>query len=99
MYTIQRICLVLAVLTFTACEYVKKEGVQCKTREECLNDPNCLCWCSQICGYRKKEASDHPTYIEDDRYGKFCYCKQWDFDHYEDNCIHGKNIKEPKDAK
>ena len=71
----------------------------CASKEACLNDPNCLCWCSQICNWRKKTADDHPFYVENDPYGKFCYCKQWDYDHYKDNCIDGKNIKEPKGAK
>lgn len=66
----------------------------CKSRESCLNDPNCRCWCSQICAYRKKTAADDPVYIADDPNGKFCYCKQWDVDHYEDNCIEGKHVKE-----
>ncbi|HSX26214.1 MAG TPA: hypothetical protein VLE89_04315 [Chlamydiales bacterium] len=68
------------------------------TNASCLDDPNCLCWCSQLCDYRKKKASDHPTYITDDPNEKFCYCKQWDYDHYEDNCIFNKHLKEPKDA-
>jgi hypothetical protein len=69
------------------------------TKETCLNDPKCLCWCSQICNWRKKEPDDHPVYIENDPHGKFCYCKQWDYDHYMDNCIEGKHIKEPEGAK
>lgn len=71
----------------------------CTTKEACLNDPDCFCWCSQACGWRKKTPEDHPVYIENDPYGKFCYCKQWDFDHYEDNCINGKNVKQPAGAK
>lgn len=69
------------------------------TKEACLNDPNCLCWCSQLCNWRKKGPNDHPVYIENDPYGKYCYCKQWDFDHYEDNCIYGRNVKQPSGAK
>lgn len=65
------------------------------SKEACLNDPNCYCWCSQICNWRKKTESDHPVYIANDPYGKFCYCKQWDYDHYEDNCINKKNVKQP----
>lgn len=76
-----------------------KQRTPCTTKEQCLNNPDCLCWCSQICNWRKKTANDHPVYIENDPYGKFCYCKQWDYDHYEDNCINHKGIKEPKDAK
>ena len=70
----------------------------CATKEACLNDPNCLCWCSQICNWRKKTPDDHPVYIENDPYGKFCYCKQWDFDHYKDNCLDKKDVMQPKGA-
>lgn len=65
---------------------------QCRTREACLNDPNCLCWCSQKCGFRKKTAADRPIYIENDSRGKNCYCKQWDIDKYDDNCGSGNNM-------
>ena len=75
------------------------KGPPCTTKEACLNDPNCYCWCSQKCGWRKKTAEDHPVYIENDPYGKFCYCKQWDFDYYKDNCINGKNVQQPNGAK
>lgn len=71
----------------------------CVTKESCINDPNCFCWCSQICNWRKKEKDDRPVYIENDPYGKFCYCKQWDYDHYKDNCIEGKNVQQSKGAK
>lgn len=71
----------------------------CTSKEDCINDPNCLCWCSQICNWRKKTAEDRPVYIANDPHKKFCYCKQWDYEHYVDNCIEGKHIKEPKDAK
>lgn len=77
----------------------EKKMPPCATKEACLNDPNCHCWCSQSCSWRKKTAEDHPVYIEDDPYGKYCYCKQWDFDHYKDNCIERKNVKQPKGAK
>lgn len=71
----------------------------CSSKEACLNDPNCYCWCSVKCGWRKKTAQDRPVYIENDPYGKHCYCKQWDYDHYEDNCIKGKNIPQPPNSK
>lgn len=71
----------------------------CASKEACLNDPECLCWCSVKCGWRKKTPDDHPVYIENDPYGKYCYCKQWDFDHYEDNCIKGRNVKQPPGAR
>jgi len=70
------------------------KGNQCPSREACLKDPKCLCWCSQICNYRKKTAADNPVYIEKDPNGKFCYCKQWDVDNYQNNCILKMDIKE-----
>jgi hypothetical protein len=69
------------------------------TKEAFLNDPSTLCWCSQVCNWREKTAEDNPTYIENDKYGKFYYCKQWDYDHYEDNCILGKKIEQEEGAK
>jgi hypothetical protein len=77
----------------------KTENSPICNKETCVNDPNCLCWCSQICNWRKKTAEDRPVYIKNDPHKKYCYCKQWDFDNYENNCIHGKNIPEPPDAK
>lgn len=90
--------LLVLMLSLCACGGKHKGGRNCATEEACLNDPDCQCWCSVKCGYRKKTASDHPVYVEDDPNGKHCYCKQWDIDHYEDNCVKGKKIKEPKDA-
>lgn len=87
----------LLILAVSSCE--KKERFPCAGKEACLNDPDCLCWCSQVCNWRKKTKDDHPVYIENDPYGKHCYCKQWDYDHYEDNCILHKGLKEPKGAK
>jgi len=71
----------------------------CSTQSSCENDPKCECWCSQKCGFRKKEKTDHPVYVENDRNGKHCYCKQWDIDKFEENCKEGKKIKEPAGAK
>ena len=71
----------------------------CRTEDSCINDPQCQCWCSQKCGYRKKTASDHPVYVEKDANGKTCYCKQWDLDNYVDNCEMNMRVIEPKDAK
>ena len=88
---------ILLVLALNLC--AAEQAPPCRSKEACLNDLNCLCWCSQICNWRKKTSEDHPVYIENDPHGKFCYCKQWDYDHYVDNCIEGKNIQEPKDAK
>jgi len=89
--------LLLAAL-LSGCDLVATKG-KCKTKEACLNDAKCQCWCSQKCGYRKKTTSDNPIYIENDPNGKFCYCKQWDLDLYEDNCISKEHIPEPQGAK
>lgn len=75
------------------------EQSRCQTENSCQNDPKCQCWCSQKCGYRKKVATDNPIYVKNDPNGKFCYCKQWDADNYENNCKLHEKIKEPKDAK
>jgi hypothetical protein len=88
----------LGFFLLSSCGSGQPERSQCQSKDECLNDPKRLCWCSQICKWRKKTASDHPVYIENDPNGKFCYCKKWDYDFYEDNCISGKGIKQPKDA-
>ncbi|NDC23906.1 MAG: hypothetical protein EBZ49_07230 [Proteobacteria bacterium] len=100
MYAKKTILFLLMAFALTACaKQESKQTRSCATKEACLNDPNCECWCSQSCGWRKKEANDHPVYIENDPYGKHCYCKQWDFDHFEDNCIHHKNVKQEPGAK
>src|SRR5947207_2571995 len=84
---------------FVGCGSNLDESTSCQGKDQCENDSNCRCWCSQICNWRKKTSEDHPVFIEKDPNGKFCYCKQWDYDHYEDNCIKGLKIKEPKGAK
>ncbi len=76
----------------------QQERLPCPSDTSCLEDPNCKCWCSQICKFRDKKPEDRPIYIQDDPNEKYCYCKQWDYDHYEDNCIEGKKIKEPPNA-
>ena len=82
---------------FLAVSFSAFAGDPAKTREAC-KDPDSQCWCSVKCGYRDKTDKDHPIYIENDRNGKFCYCKQWDLDHFEDNCIEGENLQEPPGA-
>lgn len=72
---------------------------KCQNEDECLNNHRCQCWCSEICSYRDKLFRDHPIYIRNDPNGKFCYCKQWDLDHYEDNCILHKHLEEPFNPK
>ncbi len=99
MNAIKTILFLLLVACMSACGSQEVKQQSCASKEACLNDPNCQCWCSQKCGWRKKTPEDHPVYIENDPYGKFCYCKQWDFDHYEDNCINHKNVKQPAGAK
>ena len=94
----KNILFLLVAVLFSACGNNEQKN-PCNTKESCLSDPNCQCWCSQICGYRKKVKRDSPVYVEDDPNGKFCYCKQWDVDHYEENCIEGKKVPEPKNAK
>lgn len=72
---------------------------RCGTKEACREDAKCKCWCSQGCGFRSKLPEDHPKYIENDPNGKFCYCKQWDVDYYQDNCIKHMKVKQEKGAK
>lgn len=60
---------------------------RCQGKQDCLENPACLCYCSGICDYREKTPEDNPVYIQNDPYGHFCYCKQWDIDVYEQkNC-------------
>jgi|SRR5579872_6694986 len=88
------VALLLLATLLSSCDGGNQKVSICGDEQTCLNDSNCFCWCSQICNPRKKTALDKPIYIADDLNGKFCYCKQWDFDHYEDNCILHKGIKE-----
>jgi len=70
----------------------------CKTKEACMNDAKCRCWCSVKCGYRQKTEADNPMYVEKDANGKFCYCKQWDLDNYKNNCEMNMKIPQPQGA-
>ena len=70
----------------------------CQTKEACLNDPKCLCWCAVKCGYRQKTAQDKPVYKNNDKYGKFCYCKEWDYNEHENRCMRNKNMNQPDGA-
>ena len=85
---------------FTACGNSEAQDAPSDAAAQgpCMNDPNAKCWCSQKCGYRDKTDKDHPIYIENDRNGKFCYCKQWDLDYFEENCMEGQNIQQPPGA-
>ncbi len=49
----------------------------------CLRDASCKCYCSGICKFRDKNESDKPVWVKNDPNGKFCYCKQWDLDEFE----------------
>lgn len=99
MITLKNISLLLVLsVAFSACNGKPKITNDCPTKAACLNDPNCKCWCSVQCDYRKKTADDNPVYVENDPNGKYCYCKQWDLDNYEDRCVLGKDIKQPEDA-
>jgi len=89
------ILLLTASLLLSSCGV----GEKCKSKTMCTDKSKCDCWCSQKCGYRKKTENDKPVYVEKDAYGKFCYCKEWDLDHYEDNCIDKKGVKEPQNNK
>lgn len=90
--------LLLLTIALCGCQNNGERQNKCSIKKECLSNTDCLCWCSQICNYRRKIAEDKPIYVENDPNGKFCYCKQWDLDYYKDNCILHKNIKQPKNA-
>ncbi len=61
--------------------YKDANSVICPTKQTCQDmKNNCKCWCSHKCGPRDKEADDSPVYVNDDKHGNFCYCKQWDLD-------------------
>ncbi len=92
--------LLLGITAFfiSSCSCEKQsEPARC-TQDTYLDDPTCTCWCSQKCGYREKTKRDHPLYVENDPNGKFCYCKQWDLDYYDENCLEGQDVKQPPHA-
>lgn len=61
--------------------YKEANSVICPTKQTCKDKGNaCQCWCSHKCGPRDKEEDDNPVYVNDDPYGNYCYCKQWDLD-------------------
>ncbi len=96
MVTIKNSVFLLGLALLGACSPNSNDspsGKQCGTKESCLSDPNCQCWCSQICNFRNKKNTDRPVYITDDANGKYCYCKQWDYDNYTNNCVDKKNPK------
>ena len=73
-------------------------GPKCTTEDDCMNNSKCECWCSRKCGFRSKKPDDSPIYMKDDPNGKNCYCKQWDYDYYEENCVEGKKMPQPAGA-
>lgn len=63
--------------------YKPANDVIAPTKGTCNMDPKnrkWKCWCSHLCGPREKEEGDNPVYVNDDKYGNYCYCKQWDLD-------------------
>jgi len=93
----KRAIFALAAVLMGACSS-GGSGSACGSENSCVNDPNCQCWCSVKCGFRKKNDTDSPVYIKGDPNGKFCYCKQWDVDNYNVNCVQGMKMKEPASA-
>jgi hypothetical protein len=77
--------LLIAFVCVSMTAYAKQKkpsGKSCQDEDSCLMDPKCKCYCSEIGGFRKKNASDSPIYVKGDPRGKYCYCKQWDWDNY-----------------
>lgn len=94
--TYKKLCPLIAVYFSLTCPLFANPP--CVSQEACLKDPDCFCWCSQICNWRKKTAEDHPVAIDNDPNGKFCYCKKWDYENFKANCINGEHIPEPAGA-
>jgi hypothetical protein len=49
------------------------------SEEDCAKSTRC--YCSEDGDYRTRKPKDNPIYVPNDKYGKFCYCTQWDLDH------------------
>lgn len=90
----KNIFLLLATCILAGCGGGSNSSPNCTTRDACINDQNCKCWCSVQCGWRKKTANDSPIYIENDPNGKYCYCAQRDIDLYDGNCGDNANKKQ-----
>ncbi len=59
---------------------------RCVNREACETDPDCLCYSSDECTFRKKnQSTDHPVFIDDDPYGNYCYCNRRDYENFQKN--------------
>ena len=77
------VILVTALIVVCAVTYAKKnEKQRCDTKENCLNNKQCQCYCSELGDFRDKDSDDRPVYVKDDPNGVYCYCKQWDLDVY-----------------
>ena len=84
----KRYILFVAVLMLAGAGiYAKKarsRRSKCATRESCLENKKCQCYCSGIAGYRDKVKEDNPVYVEGDKYidqngeAVHCFCKAWD---------------------
>jgi len=76
--------LVVALVCVGMTAYAKKKSRRspCEMEDTCLMDPNCKCYCSEKGDFRKKTKNDSPLYVKDDPRGKYCYCKQWDWDNF-----------------
>lgn len=56
----------------------------CTDKHSCLNSDQCVCYDSMMCTFRAKqrEGIDKPVFYENDPYGVYCYCSQWDKDNH-----------------
>jgi hypothetical protein len=56
-------------------------------KQACQDKANpCKCYCSEQCAPRDKKEKDNPVYVENDPYGNYCYCQQWDKDNFVERC-------------
>lgn len=81
----KRYMLIVAVVMLAGAGIYAKRGTggpKCTTRESCLKNKKCQCYCSGIGGFRDKVKEDEPVYIENDPNGVHCYCKPWDLEKY-----------------
>ncbi|MBI2774878.1 hypothetical protein HYX58_02640 [Candidatus Dependentiae bacterium] len=69
----------LSAFSFSLVEAFTINKPPCRSEEACVNDPNCECYCSVKCGYRKKELEkgDRPVFKDG-----VCWCKEWDYQNY-----------------
>lgn len=72
----------------------------CNTPAKCSDLNNaCQCYCSRKCGPRNKTPEDKPVWVENDPYGNFCYCKQWDLDNFKVRCLEKESKAEQEIGK